>query len=449
MKQGEVKMSRKILVCLAMFLLFAGPEAIGYVHYRAVCPEAENGSIPVSTDFSIEIWIESDIDLLGGVFGVYFYGKNGLTHITHVGSGGDGVFHSIDYLNDFAPEFVFLNENGFDGNLPDSFNLAFLTFEGWIPGEAPDQPYIRFNLRADEPGRICIDSGAGWPENNWDWNFPWGYEPVTFSGPYCWTIGEIPDAPPQIECPDTISLYCDDYGQVQINSVPRAVDDNDPHPLITYEDDTSGTCHRELNRLWIASDSSGQKDSCHQIITIDDGGRPVINCPTDLEVNPDENIDPAFTGYPEAWDCDPDLVIDYIDFEFTPGIISRLWRATDWCGGTSVCLQTITIRTGGNEPTGVAEENSRDLPQKYDLYQNYPNPFNAATEISFDLPRITPWKLTVFDLLGRIVSENEGQGGPGTITVKWDDAGCSSGIYFYRLEAGGEFSAARKMILLK
>ncbi len=445
-------MSRKVFVCLAMFLLFVGPEAMGYLSFRAVCPEAAEGSIPVSSDFSIEIWMDSDLWLLGGTFSICFSGKNGPAQITHVESGGAGVFQSIDYLNNFAEYYsqgmIFVDENGFDGNLPDSFNLAFLSFVG-IPAETPDQPYVRFNIRSDEPGRICIDSCKRPGESDMEWLFDWEFQPVTFSGPYCWTIGEVPDAAPQIECQDTISLYCDDYGQVQINSVPRAVDDNDPHPLITYEDDTSGTCHRELNRLWIASDSSGQKDSCHQIITIDDGGRPVINCPTDLEVNPDDNIDPAFTGYPEAWDCDPDLVIDYIDYEFTPGIISRLWRATDWCGGTSVCLQTITIRTGGNDPTGVVEEDVRDLPQKYDLYQNYPNPFNAATEISFDLVKRTPWKLTVFDLLGRFVSETVGQGGPGTITVKWDDAGSSSGIYFYRLEAGGEFSAARKMILLK
>ena len=93
------------------------------------------------------------------------------------------------------------------------------------------------------------------------------------------------------------------------------------------------------------------------------------------------------------------------------------------------------------------------LPESYSLGQNYPNPFNPSTTIRFTLPQPTAWGLRIYNVAGGLVREFNGSDGAGTVEVVWDgrnqdDGTVASGIYLYRLEAGG-FSASRKMILLK
>ena len=81
--------------------------------------------------------------------------------------------------------------------------------------------------------------------------------------------------------------------------------------------------------------------------------------------------------------------------------------------------------------------------------QNYPNPFNPSTSISYQLPQQSHVTLKVFDVLGREVATlvNEAKQ-PGTNTVQFNASGLTSGVYFYRLQAGG-FSKTRKLIVLK
>ncbi|MBU0982811.1 MAG: T9SS type A sorting domain-containing protein, partial [candidate division Zixibacteria bacterium] len=79
---------------------------------------------------------------------------------------------------------------------------------------------------------------------------------------------------------------------------------------------------------------------------------------------------------------------------------------------------------------------------------NYPNPFNPATTIEFALPQASEWRLTVYNILGQTVDRWSGEDEPGYYKVSWDAGKYASGVYFYRLTAGG-YSATKKMILLK
>lgn len=89
------------------------------------------------------------------------------------------------------------------------------------------------------------------------------------------------------------------------------------------------------------------------------------------------------------------------------------------------------------------------LPTVYDLGQNYPNPFNPSTEISFALPNAGPVKLVVYNVLGQEVETLvDGQMEAGNHTVTWKADTYSSGVYFYRLNAG-QFSETKKMMLLR
>jgi hypothetical protein len=90
----------------------------------------------------------------------------------------------------------------------------------------------------------------------------------------------------------------------------------------------------------------------------------------------------------------------------------------------------------------------------YDLAQNYPNPFNPSTEIAYQIPRAEHVSLSVFDISGRLVRTLvEGKRAAGPNREVWDgkDAAghvVSSGVYFYRLEAGG-YVRTKRMVLLK
>lgn len=90
-----------------------------------------------------------------------------------------------------------------------------------------------------------------------------------------------------------------------------------------------------------------------------------------------------------------------------------------------------------------------ELPQQIELLQNYPNPFNPATSIQFILPEQTQVRLSVIDMLGRTVDVlvNDSMNA-GSHTVSWNASRVSSGVYIYRLEAGGEVFM-RNMTLIK
>jgi hypothetical protein len=97
-----------------------------------------------------------------------------------------------------------------------------------------------------------------------------------------------------------------------------------------------------------------------------------------------------------------------------------------------------------------------EVPSTFSLEQNYPNPFNPITKIKFQVPlchsgvgRNPNVILKVFDILGKEVATlvNESLQ-PGTYEVTFDAASLSSGVYFYKITTG-DFSAIRKMVLVR
>jgi parallel beta-helix repeat protein len=98
--------------------------------------------------------------------------------------------------------------------------------------------------------------------------------------------------------------------------------------------------------------------------------------------------------------------------------------------------------------TGI-EENEPATPDIFALHQNYPNPFNARTVIEYTLPESHHVTVKIFDILGNkietLVDQSQTAGHHKTV---WNADGSSSGIYFYRIKAGG-LSRTMRMILLK
>jgi hypothetical protein len=115
---------------------------------------------------------------------------------------------------------------------------------------------------------------------------------------------------------------------------------------------------------------------------------------------------------------------------------------------------------------GVSNHHAR-VPHTFGSLQNYPNPFNAGTTISYEISSVNFVSLTIYDVLGRVVSTLvDGVKQPGRHTVHWDArlrfadlGGQASGIYFCRPQAyprsssiGGvseDFTQMMKLVLLR
>ncbi len=97
------------------------------------------------------------------------------------------------------------------------------------------------------------------------------------------------------------------------------------------------------------------------------------------------------------------------------------------------------------------QKNSSSVPASFSLEQNFPNPFNPSTTISFSIPSDGFVSLKVFDMLGNEINgliNTHLESGSYSRRFSAADANISSGLYFYRLEHGGQ-TLVRKMVLLK
>ncbi|MCK4385862.1 MAG: T9SS type A sorting domain-containing protein [candidate division Zixibacteria bacterium] len=142
-------------------------------------------------------------------------------------------------------------------------------------------------------------------------------------------------------------------------------------------------------------------------------------------------------------------------------ITTQLTTPPDTCDLAIVAVanpkqkDTTYVKLIVTEQTDVEGEGDQlNVPDKFALFQNQPNPFNPETKISYYLPEGCEVKLTIYNILGRRVKTLwEGYQTQGMKTSDWDGRDdqrkqLSSGIYFYRLQAG-KFTETRKMTLLK
>jgi choice-of-anchor A domain-containing protein/uncharacterized repeat protein (TIGR01451 family) len=152
-------------------------------------------------------------------------------------------------------------------------------------------------------------------------------------------------------------------------------------------------------------------------------------------------------------------------FSLTSGAMDAM--TDDWnymgMGGLDVSSIIINPNTGAmlaftssggmyvnNSPTTSIGDGENNLnPDIYSLSQNYPNPFNPSTVIEFSLPEAAEVSLKVYDITGReIALLASGNYAKGKHSFNFEARGLSSGIYFYRIIAGG-FVDTKRMVLLK
>ena len=116
-------------------------------------------------------------------------------------------------------------------------------------------------------------------------------------------------------------------------------------------------------------------------------------------------------------------------------LTSDITRKEAYNAGLEVMNVDLKFRNAGNG--------------EFALYQNSPNPFSEYTDISFNLPESSQAILSIYDLNGKLIKTIDGQfeKGMNTIRIKKSDLNVS-GVLYYRLETE-EYTATKKMILIK
>jgi hypothetical protein len=175
----------------------------------------------------------------------------------------------------------------------------------------------------------------------------------------CTQILTIQDVtPPVVNCPANVSVSCNTSTAPSVTGTATATDNCTAVAglTITYTDNTAGLtgCNGTgvLIRTWKATDACGNTGTCDQRITVQDVTPPVVVCPPAKTIKCTESTLPVNTGTATATDnCTAQgaIVITYTDVVTGKidcsgnGTITRTWRATDACGNTGTCVQTISV----------------------------------------------------------------------------------------------------------
>ena len=120
--------------------------------------------------------------------------------------------------------------------------------------------------------------------------------------------------------------------------------------------------------------------------------------------------------------------------------------------GSSICRKKgevpLPITHGTSEPAVDVQA------APFELKGNFPNPFNPETIIKFNLPQASAVSLKVYNILGQVVNTLVDEPlDAGSHSVMWNGTNAqgrdvASGVYFYRINAGG-YESIEKMTLLR
>jgi len=166
------------------------------------------------------------------------------------------------------------------------------------------------------------------------------------------------------------------------------------------------------------------------------------------------NIILTFDGHGTIVQQEPDLWTDLVELNFVSTQIiqntvtfwdpnNKYWRVYDedntttWNPGN---FDDVTYAGGGLKGKDSFS---------FNLSQNYPNPFNPSTFITYEIGNTQFVTLKVYDILGSeittLVNEHKMAG---HYLVEFNGVGLTSGVYFYKLQAGA-FIQIKKMVLIK
>ncbi len=152
----------------------------------------------------------------------------------------------------------------------------------------------------------------------------------------------------------------------------------------------------------------------------------------------------------EAFEINQNSTANYIDF-ILPS--SDSWYAVFSNEEKLISTQELQVNMElyQNIPSDIPDG---ELYPGITLHSNYPNPFNPSTTISFSLntENTENTELVIYNIKGQKISQYSIFNNQSSIVwngIDKNNQPVSSGIYFYKLKAGKDFSETKRMLLLK
>jgi hypothetical protein len=265
-----------------------------------------------------------------------------------------------------------------------------------------------------------------------------------------WTITKTPTSSPQWD--STYKSFYSEPNSYTDSKNGNYVDNATVTMTLTNSIDLSSVVNPKL-RYRTKFDIENDYDYGQVKVSTNNGSTwiPLTGNYTQPGVSPQPVGQPVYDGSITNWVKEEINLSNYLSsqvkFQFQLKSDGGLTRDGWYLDDISAFFYTI--------PTDVS--NNTEPVFKFSLEQNYPNPFNPNTTIRYSIPNVIANEvkqsqlvtLKVYDVLGNEVATlvNE-EKQAGSYEAKFDAAGLSSGMYFYKLQAGS-FVETKKMLLLK
>jgi len=163
-------------------------------------------------------------------------------------------------------------------------------------------------------------------------------------------------------------------------------------------------------------------------------------------------LDTLLSILPQDEDGEPEIQDSTTSYEVAAAMYNWYFVEEDGSMGIHNPAFTVTLLQASIDAVrGVSSVDERGFsPFEYELSQNYPNPFNPTTQIAYTIKKAGNVELKIYDVLGREVMTLVNKDmTPGKYTANFDASNLASGVYIYRIQAGSEFAAVKKMVLIK
>ncbi len=353
------------------------------------------------------------------------------------------------------------------------------------PGMPPGFTGISYHINVEPFGdedigkTICFDSAFFGNAGEWMWAVDGDNRLLpSWDGPHCYTIEEAVYMPGDIDVDGEIAIgdlvmlvdymflsgpvppimeACDVNGdciQPDISDLIYMVDymfDGGDLPLFS--------CTRPAGKVAPTGDLVSLTSYVENGVTMVDVNSKIDIAGIQLELSTSDEPGSVHSGL----DQQIEVVHGYANDRLKIGVLDldgavtigagnfNLIRITGECHVVSATVADLnctsiqpTLHQGKNTP----------MPTGFTLHQNYPNPFNNSTVISFTLEHGSDVQLKIFDLTGREVTVLADRALPaGLHSFTWngktsDGSETASGVYFYRMTAGGA-ERTQKMMYLK
>src|ERR1044071_6407696 len=153
---------------------------------------------------------------------------------------------------------------------------------------------------------------------------------------------------PTITCPSNLVLDCPADTSTNATGVATA-QDTCSAVTIRYSDAVTNNCSgtKVIARTWTATDGCSNSASCVQIITVRDISAPTITCPPDLVLEGPAKTTTKATGGATTQETCSACTSREADAGTNKGGgtkgRARTGTATDSCGNSNSCVQTITV----------------------------------------------------------------------------------------------------------